>query len=175
MIAAMGLIAIAFQSLGSEGGFRERLSNEDTVEFRFSAYRAGWSMFLERPLAGWGASQMETELAHRIEGFRGDVFVVHNTYLEILLEYGLLGFVLYGSIWWNLLRIRKRHQSQDRPQSLLTSLHASLWPLILAVYFLSGCFVIMNYQFVNGLVFTLAGILAADRRNALRREIALVG
>ena len=103
-------------------------------------------MFLECPLTGWGASQVETELAHRIEGFRGDVFVVHNTYLEILLEYGLVGFALSASIWWMLLRVHKSDDQLNCRESLLTSLHGPLWPLLLTVYLLNGCFVIMNYQ-----------------------------
>jgi len=146
LTSGLGLSAIVLRSLGSEGSFRERLNNGDTVEFRLSAYRAGWSMFLECPLTGWGASQVETELAHRIEGFRGDVFVVHNTYLEILLEYGLVGFALSASIWWMLLRVHKSDDQLNCRESLLTSLHGPLWPLLLTVYLLNGCFVIMNYQ-----------------------------
>jgi O-antigen ligase len=165
----LGLAGLVLSSLGTEGSMRERLHNEDTVEFRMSAYRAGWSMFLDRPLMGWGASETETELAHRIDGFRGRVFVVHNTYLEILLEYGLLGFALYASIWWTLLRLRKVNERDPR-DSLLTSLRGSLWPVLLTVHLLSGCFVVMNYQFVNALVFTLAGILAADQQKLRQRE-----
>jgi hypothetical protein len=34
------------------------------------------------------------------------------------------------------------------------------------VYLFNSCFVVMNYQFVNGLVFTIAGMLAAQNRQA---------
>jgi hypothetical protein len=43
----------------------------------------------------------------------------------------------------------------------------------LGVYLLNASFVVMNYQFVNGLLFTLAGLLAAqNRRDAETRLIA---
>ena len=40
----------------------------------------------------------------------------------------------------------------------------SLWPALVAVYLFNGSFVVMNYQFVNGLLFTIAGLLAAQNR-----------
>jgi hypothetical protein len=40
----------------------------------------------------------------------------------------------------------------------------SIWPLMLAVYFINATFVGMNYQFVNVLLFTIAGLLAAQNR-----------
>jgi len=42
-----------------------------------------------------------------------------------------------------------------------------------AVYLLNGSFVVMNYQFVNGLLFTIAGILAAQNRRAVDQLHAL--
>jgi hypothetical protein len=39
-----------------------------------------------------------------------------------------------------------------------------LWPILLVVYLLNACFVVMNYQYVNALVFMIAGILAAQNR-----------
>jgi hypothetical protein len=42
----------------------------------------------------------------------------------------------------------------------------SMWPLLLGVYFVNGIFVVMSYQFVNGLLFTWAGILAAQSATA---------
>jgi O-antigen ligase len=163
VVGLLGLAALAMRSGGNDGSFAERLNNTDTVDFRFSAYKAGWTMLAEHPFVGWGASRMGTTLADRMEGFHGEVFVVHNTYLEILLGYGLVGFAIYGLIWWNLCRLHRRI-APARHTSLLASLAGPLWPLLLVVYLLSGCFVIMNYQFVNGLVFTLAGILSAQSR-----------
>jgi hypothetical protein len=51
---------------------------------------------------------------------------------------------------------------------------STLWPLLLGVYLLNASFVVMNYQFVNGFLFTLAGLLVAqDRRHEQVRLTAL--
>jgi hypothetical protein len=36
--------------------------------------------------------------------------------------------------------------------------------MLLGVYLLNASFVVMNYQFVNGFLFTLAGLLTAQNR-----------
>ena len=38
----------------------------------------------------------------------------------------------------------------------------ALWPLLLGVYLVNAGFVIMNYVFVNAMLFTYAGILASS-------------
>ena len=49
----------------------------------------------------------------------------------------------------------------------------SLWPFLVAVYLFNGSFVVMNYQFVNGLLFTIAGMLAAQNRRSDAQPCAL--
>jgi hypothetical protein len=39
-----------------------------------------------------------------------------------------------------------------------------LWPIILGVYWLNAAVVVMSYQFVNALIFSMAGMLVAQRR-----------
>jgi len=159
LLAVAGIIGAIFVSNVGEaaGSFEDRLRDRDSVEFRMAAYRAGWEMFSARPITGWGTTELQAGLADRIRGFRGESFAVHNTYLEILLEHGIFGIGLYG--WWvvELLRLRKK-----RPGDLngVASLR-SVWPLLLCVYLINAMFVVMNYPFVNGLLFTFAGILAA--------------
>lgn len=158
---AMVGIVVAAMIVGLGGGGRalgDRLQENSPVEFRLAAYRAGWEMFLERPWLGWGTGQIQSELARRISGFQGDAFAVHNTYVDVLLEQGLAGFGFYLWIVVALFRLASR-RVRERADFVTTL--AGLWPLLLAVYLLNATFVVMNYQFVNGLVFTLAGILAA--------------
>jgi O-antigen ligase len=164
-----GILAVAFvaiTSTGANGVLKERLEDRNTVDFRMAAYRAGWEMFLERPWMGWGTHQIRAELSDRIEGFQGDVFVVHNTYFEVALEHGLLGLVLYCWIIFELFRLGQGHRSPRGPDRLLSAASWPLWPLLLSVYFVNATFVVMNYQFVNGLLFTFAGIVARQRYQA---------
>lgn len=154
---------------GMPDGLEERLQDSSPVEFRMAAYRAGWSMFLERPLSGWGASQLQSELAQRIDGFQGESFAVHNTYLEILLEHGVFGFALYLWVVIELMRLG-RIRGATHAHGFTASLQ-SLWPLLVGVYLVNATFVVMNYQFVNGLFFAFAGILAAQQKRSNEMEV----
>lgn len=147
----------AFETVG------ERMMDAETVNFRIAAYEAGWTMFQEHPFLGWGASRVQTELADRIEGFHGEVFVIHNTYLEIVLEHGVLGCTIFVWLVVGLTRIGRASGASESTSTkhFLAGTHGrKLWLLLLSVYLINASFVVMNYQFVNALLFTMAGILA---------------
>ncbi len=149
-----------------------RLRELSPVEFRINLYRAGWEMFQEKPLLGWSANEIQPELAKHISDFHQEAFYFHNTYLEISVEHGLLGLTLYLWMVIDLLRLgRKRPPGDGLPRDgqFLDQNFRSLWPALVLVYLLNASFVVMNYQFVNGLLFTLAGMLAAQNRGLDRR------
>ena len=161
----VGIVAVAsvaglffWSDLREERGrLEDRLQDRGTVEFRMAAYQAGWEMFLARPLTGWGTAELQATVADRIHGFRGQSFAVHNTYLEILLEHGICGIGLYAWLIVSLFRLGRK-RPMDTPS--MASIRR-LWPLLLGVYLGNAMFVVMNYPFVNGLLFSFAGILAA--------------
>ena len=152
----------------------DRLSERSPVEFRMAVYEAGTEMFLMKPILGWGSDAMQAELSARISDFHQDEYYFHNTYLEIGVQYGLVGLALYLWLIVSLFRIGKKDRTTDssNPHEFLDHDFRSLWPVILLVYLVNGSFVVMNYQFVNGLLFALAGILAAQNR--IRREPEVV-
>lgn len=157
--------------LGSQNGdLSDRLKEQSPIDFRMAVYEAGWDMFLERPLTGWG-TEMQSELSRRISDFHQEAFYFHNTYLEIVVQYGLLGLALY--IWmvidlFRLGRLRQPHMPSP-DGTFLDSGFRSIWPVMVGVYLLNASFVVMNYQFVNGLFFTIAGMLAAQNRRGSAR------
>ena len=67
------------------------------------------------------------------------------------------------------LGIRRTTHNASAQAGFLDEQFRSIWPVMVAVYLFNGSFVVMNYQFVNGLLFTIAGILAAQNR---RTEIS---
>jgi putative inorganic carbon (hco3(-)) transporter len=140
-----------------------RLRENSPVEFRMAAYRAGWEMFLERPILGWGTQELQAELARRIDGFRGKSFAVHNTYFDVLLEQGAPGLGLYA---WLAVALFRLGRTADQGSPPVVASIRSLWPVLLVVYFVNATFVVMSYQFVNGLLFTCAGVLAAHSASA---------
>ncbi len=135
------------------------------MAFRVAVYQAGWEMFLKKPLSGWGSLAMQTELSNQISDFHQEQFYFHNTYLEILVQYGLVGLGFYGWLIIDLFRLGRVQANARFPDgSFLDTQFRSLWPLIVVVYLINASFVVMNYQFVNGILFTLAGMLAAQNR-----------
>ncbi len=131
----------------------DRVTESGPVEIREAIYQASWDMIRERPLLGWGQNQMPAEVVRRMPEYDLDAYWAHNTYLEMLVEHGILGLVLYAWIIVALFRLG-RHS----PSATFTV----VWPIILGVYVFNSFFVVMNYQFVNALVYTIAGIVASD-------------
>jgi len=163
----IGVVTSALQG-AHDDTMADRLQERSPVDFRVSVYEAGWDMFWEKPLLGWGAEAMQSELARRISDFHQEAFYFHNTYLEIVVEHGLLGLGLYVWLIIGLFRLgAKRQPHVPSPDgTFLDEGFRSIWPLMLGVYLLHASFVVMNYQFVNGLLFTVAGILAAQNHRA---------
>ncbi|MGA9039567.1 MAG: O-antigen ligase family protein [Terriglobales bacterium] len=161
-----GLLAMGLGEVSSSLG--ERVQERGPVEFRMGMYQAGWEMFQEKPLIGWGAKPVQAELAKRISDFHPPVYLFHNTYLEIAVEHGSLGLALYGWMFFDLFRLgRKQARADASPNgSFLDNQFREIWPVMVAVYLMNASFVVMNYQFVNGLLFTIAGMLAAQNRRA---------
>ena len=136
----------------------DRASESGPVEIRAAVYDASWELIRERPLLGWGQNQMPAEVARRMSDYDLEAYWAHNTYLEILVEHGLVGLALYGWIVIALFRL-----SRGKCHSELVSFTA-IWPVVLGAYAFNAVFVVMNYQFVNALLYTIAGIVAATAR-----------
>jgi O-antigen ligase len=177
LAGAIGLAAVVTFADGNTS-LSDRLEERGPVIFRMAIYQAGWEMFLQKPLAGWGAADMQTELSKRISDFHQEQFFFHNTYLEIVVQYGLVGLLLYLWMVVDLLKLGRRHgrPTSSIGSSFLDQEFRALWPLLLGAYLLNGSFVVMNYQFVNGFLFTVAGLLVAqDRRSAAVEPNYLAG
>ena len=156
---AVGIIVtVACANLVVGTASQERFQDRDTLNFRLAVYELGWDMFREKPLLGWGQGEFAREVEARMSDFRPNAYAAHNTFVDITVEHGAVGLSLYLWIAVSLFQLRKT--SKWLP---------SIWPLCLGVYFLNACCVVMNYQFVNALLFTFAGVMAAQRRGHAER------
>lgn len=160
-LALLGLLAgflLAISNPSLEKTIAERTADRGPVEARVAVYHAGWEMFKERPLKGWPVATMYSELARRMEGYHLRSFYPHNTYLALGLELGIPGLALYFILFVNLFRLARK-KSCGEPDALRSL--RRVWPVLLAVYLFNAFFVDMVYQFVIGLLFTVAGLLCA--------------
>ncbi len=162
LLAVAGLVvglAISLSDHSLKTALWDRTGERGPVEARLAVYDAGWAMFQERPLSGWAAGGMYAELARRMEGYHLRTFYVHNTYLALLVEFGVPGLALYGVLFFNLFRLSWHGPpGESGPVASLRK----VWPILLSVYLFNAFFVDMAYQFVTGLVFTVAGMLCAS-------------
>jgi putative inorganic carbon (HCO3(-)) transporter len=166
LLAAVGLmigLAIDVSNQSLKNALLDRSAERGPVEARLAVYDAGWTMFLDRPFSGWPAGGMYAELARRMEGYHLRSFYVHNTYLALLVEFGVPGLILYGILFFNLFRLA--WQGPPEESGTVASLR-KVWPILLSVYLFNAFFVDMAYQFVIGLVFTVAGMLCARQEFA---------
>jgi len=171
--ASLGLALIAGAALvvvtgshDSGGALSDRLEDRKPVEFRVAVYTGSWQMFLERPLMGWGFHQMPAELPRYVREYNDKVLYPHNTYLELLVEEGIAGLALYLWLMWEMWRLGRCAIPAGEKNGFLDLQFHRMWPILLAVYWVNAVLVVMSYQFVNALLFTMAGMLAAQRRRA---------
>jgi len=155
-------LAIGFSDHSLKNIIVDRTAERGPVQARMAVYSGAWAMFQEHPLTGWPAKGMYTELARRMEGYHLRRFFVHNTYLALLVEFGLPGLVLYSILFLNLFRLARR--SKPGEHASVAALR-KVWPVLLGVYLLNAFFVDMAYQFVIGLLFTVAGMLCASEES----------
>lgn len=162
LLAILGFmvgLAIGFSDHSLKSALWDRTGERGPVVARLAVYNAGWAMFQDRPFTGWPAGHMYAELARRMEGYHLRTFYVHNTYLALLVEFGVPGLALYGVLFFNLFRLAWHGPpGESGPVAALRK----VWPILLSVYLFNAFFVDMAYQFVIGLVFTVAGMLCAS-------------
>jgi O-antigen ligase len=163
VMATVGLGILFLYQAGNS--ITERVLDRSPVDFRNEMYWAGWQMFTEKPAFGWGNEWLiQPEVEKRISTFHPEYYVFHNTFLELAVQRGLLGLGLYS---WLMICLFRLSTTIAAPESdfAFSNLHfRRLWPLLLGVYLLNASAVVMNYQFLNAVLFTIAGILAAQSR-----------
>ncbi len=166
IVGALGLL-LASCFADQRRALTDRLRESGPLDFREAVYAGAWQMFLERPITGWGVNQMPEELARHVSGYKEKKELdSHNTYLELLVEHGIVGFALYAWLMWEIWQLGRGLVPWAERDGLLNRQFHAMWPVLLGIYWANAVVVVMNYQFVNGLLFTIAGMLAAQRRRA---------
>jgi len=155
------LLVIGVSGSSWTNALQDRTNERGPVEARMAVYEAGWAMFQEHPVTGWTAGRMYEELARRMEGYRLRSYYAHNTYLSLLVEFGLPGLLLYCFLLVGLFRLARAGCGDGAKGGAVSNLRRA-WPILLGVFLINACFVDMVYQFVNGLLFTVAGMLCAS-------------
>jgi O-antigen ligase len=91
----------------------ERLNESDPIYDRIVIFDAMFRMFQEKPILGWGYETLDQNIGHYYHrvgeaSLVRNVVTSHNTYMTVLTELGILGFLLYlfPVVWWLVLSFR---------------------------------------------------------------------
>jgi O-antigen ligase len=151
VIAALGMGTLSASVLSSEFAFAvERMTTEDTIDSRIVLAHAGERMFYAKPLLGWGFGNYDRydwRFMERVGGATPTDWDInkgtsHNTYLTILAEMGIVGFIfqLIPLVWWLGLTIKVLPRLPKRG--------FWSWRLLIAMWLSNGFYLVVS-QFVD--------------------------
>lgn len=163
----IGLVLVAFK-FESITGFPREGSIEDTrssAECRAQFAYVSWLMFLDRPIFGFGFGNFPEEklpyLDLRDVEMNMDLIrplIHHNTYLDLLVELGLVGCALYLAIMIAWTRTAWRLTGDPRRPNWVRY-HGILTLAALGSYAIQMMFHEVTFTSIdNSLIFLLAGI-----------------
>ena len=138
--AIAATLAIALSAVFFYAPLHHRFFHGDTqqvgsfsinVTGRDALWSANWGWFKEKPLIGFGAGASDRMTA-ALPG-RGASHP-HNDYLRILVDYGLVGFVLWMSAYLALLRLTwKRWQAVRGTRVYAEQIHAAAFLVLIGI------------------------------------------
>jgi O-antigen ligase len=106
--------------------FRSDLKGSATAHGRISGWISGFQVFLNKPLFGHGLGTSSEAAWHTL----GHTQVVHNFYLEVLQEFGIIGFLIYTGFikgfFRNLITAKRALLTNSVDQSFLLHVIYSL-------------------------------------------------
>ncbi|MBR2716812.1 MAG: O-antigen ligase family protein [Oscillospiraceae bacterium] len=88
-------------------------ANENAIQ-RLAFFRDGIKVFLDHPVLGAGLGCFES-LLYGYQSFHYETKYVHNHYIQILLDCGAVGFLLYLAVLLLTLRILWRARKKETP------------------------------------------------------------
>ncbi|EIC20285.1 O-antigen ligase family protein [Thiorhodovibrio frisius] len=118
------------------------LTVQTSIGLRWRAQQLGLNLWLERPWFGWGADTTPSLIAASAEDYAlidaGEVLVhLHNSYLEILVQFGLVGLVLFFALVAALF------------QGVLAAWRQRLLPADLAIFLICLLLLTLIWNFFN--------------------------
>jgi O-antigen ligase len=140
-LTAIGaLLIVGSQLAGNVDVLSERLSDSSNIYGRFATYQQGLEIFRTAPLTGIGVNRFavaqEQVSAVAVGGIRA-VETAHSTYVNVLAEQGLLGFLpllaLTVAVWVLLRSLRSRMADPEDQLALGAFCGASLAYLVMSL------------------------------------------
>jgi O-antigen ligase len=135
-----------------------RLETESTIEWRFARIQIGWAMFRANPVTGVGLNRFGIEspkyalaqVVKKVEPLEH----AHNTWMTLLAELGLAGFLPYLAIFGYVLFMSLRYYWQHPQYRVILGM---LMSITLAFMVVASSMEIRGFLYHNTLLFVLWG------------------
>jgi O-antigen ligase len=158
----IGFVLIQTIHISKTEGSTQDVVKRDTIYVRISMAKAGLKMFLDAPFVGVGYLQAGTKVTPYFEAVETSVvpregFLIHNTFINILAELGIIGFVPFVLILVCVIR--------DAVKAYKRSVNSRDIAIVFIAAYSTFMFVAMAnnmyYVFAQVLLFSIAGMVRA--------------
>jgi O-antigen ligase len=160
-IVAVVLLSLSWGNITSSTVYRNRVTNSGNVEVRFALERWSWKLIKQKPVFGWGynsfdKAKAQAGLTAEDRATFGTASTSHNSYLTVLVEYGVLGFLLLAIPWIGILWRGLIDALRDREARWLTV--GSIGAIFVFV-FANNAGDFRYFSFVPAVAWALLGLL----------------
>jgi O-antigen ligase/polysaccharide polymerase Wzy-like membrane protein len=130
MLAISGALVVAYIPEKIVQRLATTSSEVEDADFggRFKLWRAGLNAFTQKPLAGYGAGGFKGAITPQLGSLAQ---VAHDSYISVLVEHGIVGFLLYATMILAVVRAALRLPRAERRFALvlLATLGTAMLPL----------------------------------------------
>ncbi|MBN1510507.1 MAG: O-antigen ligase family protein [Phycisphaerae bacterium] len=160
VLVAAGLVWLGWGAMARRLGALAGMAGDPFSNSRTVAYRDAWRMYLSFPLLGCGFGSFQhvfpTFQSQRLLGWRWTH--LHNDYLEILAEGGLVGFALWAGIGIMCWRLIAGWHGRMEPERAAFVRGLAVGVIAVALHSVVD---FSLHRFANALLLTVVGGLAA--------------
>jgi O-antigen ligase len=103
-VLAIVILTVSWSRISASPVYRHRVTNSSNVEIRLQLERWSWKLAEKKPVFGWGYNSFDR--AKALAGFtaadlqkNGTSSTSHNSYLTVLVDYGIIGLILLLIPW----------------------------------------------------------------------------
>lgn len=168
LMGLLGVSLVLFVFIQPAKVAGERVSDVGTINYRLNLWSAGLKMAAERPILGHGISQFEKKAAD-YQGSLGNIPEIkiaergtgaHNIFINLLVEQGLVGLVLFICIIWGVF------SSARKAVISWGGFKGTEWLFLFTmVYFINAQFLNIHEPVTNLIYFGTMGMVAGLREN----------
>lgn len=156
---AAGIMLLYSNEINDSTVATERVGdNTDTLNGRTGLWEVAWKGWQQEPILGYGLGQFVA---------RSSVKVIESTYLWLLVDSGLVGFIPFVLVFILLLKNSIRVYRARAPSIFVEPDMVAVFWGSFAAYLISFSTVVMNHELPYMLFFLLAGAVVGSQEVAL--------